>query len=159
MMTTWMQVLHSALDIPATRSRPVALGRGEILRLTGARGASVRVAAGSVWITEECRRDDIVLTPRGEHRIASGGRVVVASQPRARLVIEWPEDQAAPRIEVAAAEGAPGRQLGAADSRPVTPFGWPAPWRSPAAHRFTTVDLSPDAVRDRLAALVPLLRA
>jgi hypothetical protein len=151
------------------RTRPLALRTGAILRLRDARGTVVHAAAGLVWITEEDARTDVVLGPGESHRIERRGRIVVAAQRASRLVLAWAPRGSAPRLERAAAEGAPGTVLTVPARPPVL-----AALRTAAStlaalaarlvrgddrsDRARDLDVSPEAVRDRLVALYPLLR-
>lgn len=158
-MTTLTQPLQLACAEPARQRRPIALRRGAILRLAGARGTVVRVTRGGVWITEERRLADTVLTGGHAHRIAGDGRVVAAAESNARVVLEWPAHAKPPQAEIACAEGEPGIALIPASTAVA---GWlrafvdalVAPDTRDRGNPF-----APDAVRDRLAAHVPLLRA
>ena len=158
-MTTWMQMLSSAFDASPPQRRVVRMPQGGVLRFDDARGAFVRVAAGRVWITEERRSYDVVLDASGSHRIASRGRAIVAAERASRVVIEWPAHAAVPRIEVADAAGERGWPLPGTAPRHAWIRAALDAWRPTAQHVAKRADPSPESVRDRLAALVPLLRA
>ena len=162
-MNTSIQALASAYDEPPRQRRRVALPRGSVLRLDAARGACVRVSAGRVWLTEERRPHDVVLAKNDSHPIASRGRVIVAAQSPSRLLLEWPAAANAPRAEIAGREGGEGEPLPGLP-RPSGRFAWlvalVAAWRAkaPTPHAGERNEFLPEAVRDRLAAHVPLLR-
>lgn len=62
----------------------VELPRGRLLSLRGARGSSLRVCAGMVWITAEDCEDDVFLAAGESWEIACDGLVLVeAHRPRA----------------------------------------------------------------------------
>lgn len=148
----------------ALRRQPVPLKHGEVLRLDNGRGVEIVARSGVVWISEERSLRDVVLTPGASHRVGSGGRVVVAAQRPSRVVVEWPSALPAPALEIAPSEGAPGRRIGA---RTASWLGALVSWwrarrtrsaRTPWTQRPNASDLTPEAVRDRLARLVPLIR-
>ncbi len=70
------------------------LNGNEFLRLTGARGTTVEVLAGRVWITEAGRERDAFIVPGMTYAVAGNGLVVVgidagAAAAPARIAI-WP---------------------------------------------------------------------
>lgn len=171
----------NALSLSATavaaaapsRRRPVALPRGAILRLDEARGVTVHAACGRVWITEERRALDVVLRAGEVHRLAGVGRAIASAVRPSRVVLEWASDRPAPRVEIAPAEGEPGVPVTVGGPRFAALLAkllaW---WRTPRAlgadgdedaapprsRRGFRLELAPEAVRDRLAAHVPLIR-
>ena len=156
---------------PPVHRRPLPLPRGALLRVDRARGVVVRAAGGRIWITEEGRALDVVLGAGDAHRLTGRGRAVVAAEQASRVVLEWAQKRPAPRIEVADGEGEPGRPID--HGRPrfaallARVLAW---WNAPPAPRggapaararrpLVREDVTPDAVRDRLAGHVPLLRS
>ena len=59
-----------SLHLPARRT----------LRLDSARGTTLRVLAGRLWLAEEGLPDDCFLAAGDRHRVRSDGRVVVQSE-------------------------------------------------------------------------------
>jgi len=55
----------------------VRLQRGQILRVVDAAGASIEARAGTVWITEDGQRRDIILEPGGSYRLRRPGVAIV----------------------------------------------------------------------------------
>lgn len=53
------------------------LARGQTLKVTDARGSTIRCSEGSVWITEEDLRKDVVLEPGGCYRLRRPGLALV----------------------------------------------------------------------------------
>jgi uncharacterized protein YjiS (DUF1127 family) len=70
------------------------LGANEFLRLTRARGTTVEVLDGRVWITEAGRAGDAFVSPGMRYRVAGNGLVVIGmdAAPRggATRVALWP---------------------------------------------------------------------
>ncbi len=79
----------------------VFLPQGTIARLEHARGLGLRVARGSVWITEYGRTEDIILEPGDIVRIVDDGVVLVSACARHRyavLVVERNATAARPAV-------------------------------------------------------------
>ena len=55
----------------------VKLGPNQTLKVVDGAGSSVTVVEGSVWITEENRPNDIVLSPGGTYRLRERGIALV----------------------------------------------------------------------------------
>ncbi len=55
------------------------------LRMAGARGTTVRVLDGRVWITEAGRAVDAFLSRGARYNVAGDGVVVIGAEARARL--------------------------------------------------------------------------
>jgi hypothetical protein len=161
----------SDASVPGVRRWAIVLQRGEILRLDRARGATVRNAAGFVWITEEGRALDVVLATGDAHTLRGNGRAIVAADRASCVAVEWPSGQQAPRAEAAPAEGAPGRQVlphpAGLAAIAATARAW---WRAVRESAFAdavagapgaaiSTRFSPDDVRDRLAGHMPFLRS
>lgn len=58
----------------------VTLPRRRAITLPDIRGATLRVTRGSVWLTEEGGRDDVVLRAGDNWLVESDGRTVVEAQ-------------------------------------------------------------------------------
>ena len=61
------------------------LGRGQTLKLTDGAGSTICAREGSIWITEENSRKDVVLEPGGCYRIANPGLTLVQAFADAQL--------------------------------------------------------------------------
>ncbi|HKB54194.1 MAG TPA: DUF2917 domain-containing protein [Ramlibacter sp.] len=61
------------------RAAPVCLPKGQAALLDDARGACVRCRAGSVWVTQERDRRDIVLEPGDSLVLERDGLTVVSA--------------------------------------------------------------------------------
>ena len=55
------------------------LERGRLVRIEDARGMLVRVASGSVWVTEEGDSRDRIVTAGKRFRIGSGGVTLISA--------------------------------------------------------------------------------
>jgi hypothetical protein len=88
-----MEVLLSTL--------PLQLPRGGTLRLEAARGVSVRVRSGRLWLTEQGLPDDVFLGPGDAWRLCGNGRVVVEADATSRFELVGPRAQwrFAPRVD------------------------------------------------------------
>ena len=58
------------------------LSSGELVRLDGARGTTLRVTRGTLWITLENDTRDIVLTAGDSYTIDRGGLTLIEAQER-----------------------------------------------------------------------------
>ncbi|OGA61670.1 MAG: hypothetical protein A3G81_07520 [Betaproteobacteria bacterium RIFCSPLOWO2_12_FULL_65_14] len=56
------------------------LDRGELLRLRSARGATIEVMSGRVWITEDGCAADRFLGPGRRYRVSGDGLVLVSTE-------------------------------------------------------------------------------
>jgi uncharacterized protein YjiS (DUF1127 family) len=70
------------------------LNTNEFLRLSGARGTTVEVLDGRVWITEAGRADDALVASGMRYSVAGNGLVVIgteadAAQRQSRIAV-WP---------------------------------------------------------------------
>jgi len=85
--------------VPAQRAwlKPMALERGEIVRVRGGRGLVLRAVMGTVWTTEEGEAGDVVLGPGDAHRILSKGVTLIEAHRDARIVLEAIVGTPAPR--------------------------------------------------------------
>jgi hypothetical protein len=61
------------------RTAPICLPKGQAALLDDARGAWVRCRGGSVWVTQEGDRRDVVLEPGDSVRIERDGMAVVSA--------------------------------------------------------------------------------
>ncbi len=59
------------------QSGALMLTRGQLLKVHGGAGATVRALEGSVWITEEGQSRDIVLGAGGCYRLRESGLAIV----------------------------------------------------------------------------------
>jgi hypothetical protein len=75
------------MDVRTERVR-IELDDGQTLRLQDARGASVLVLSGEVWLTQEGEARDVVLTAGGRHLIERDGLSVLQALDDARVAIE-----------------------------------------------------------------------
>ena len=58
-------------------SGALKLSRGQTLKLTDSAGSTICAREGTVWITEENNRKDVVLGPGGCHVIGKSGLTLV----------------------------------------------------------------------------------
>jgi len=63
------------------------LARNEIVRLDGARGTTLRVTSGGLWITLENDKRDIVLTAGNSYTIDRGGLTLVEAQDKSTVCV------------------------------------------------------------------------
>ena len=120
--------------IPAVRSRvtgaagtrpsivkPIALDRGNLLRILNGRGTRIRVASGVLWVTEENNPEDHVLLPGAAIDLAKKGTAIALAHRTARIVIEVPDGVAPPRrVEMALADGERGQRIALAVPTPIS---------------------------------------
>lgn len=76
---------------------PVALDRGDLLRVRNGGGARVRATDGVLWITEEGSADDHVLLPGDFLDLAPTATATVLAHRPARVVVEVPAGVTPPR--------------------------------------------------------------
>ena len=101
--------------------RPVALDRGNVLRIKNGRGARVRAASGVLWITEENSPEDHVLMPGDVVELAQTGMAIVLAHRTARVVVEVPAGVTPPHaVEMALAGGESGRRIALAEPTPIS---------------------------------------
>jgi hypothetical protein len=94
------------------RTAPICLPQGQAALLDDARGARVHCRAGSVWVTQEGDRRDVVLEPGDSILIERDGMAVVSALRDASIDVQEVRVQ--------------GRQRGALRS------GWHSPWSAAA---------------------------
>jgi hypothetical protein len=70
-----------------TGTGALRLVRGQTLRLLEGAGGTICAREGTVWITEENRRRDIVLEPGECHRLSSGGVAVIEALGEAAITL------------------------------------------------------------------------
>ena len=58
----------------------ISLGNREAITLPGVRGATLRVTQGTLWLTQERDRHDVVLRPGDNFVVESDGNTVVEAQ-------------------------------------------------------------------------------
>ena len=78
------------MDMRTERVR-IELDGGQTLRLQDARGASVTVVAGTVWVTQEGDPGDVVLTTGERHVVERGGLSVLQALDASRVTIGPPD--------------------------------------------------------------------
>jgi uncharacterized protein YjiS (DUF1127 family) len=70
------------------------LNSNEFLRLSGARGTTVEVLDGRVWITEAGRANDALVAPGMRYRVDGNGLVVIGTETdagrRPSRIAVWP---------------------------------------------------------------------
>jgi hypothetical protein len=63
------------------------LAPGELVHLDGARGTTLRVTRGTLWLTQERDRRDIVLEAGDAYTIERDGRTIVEAQGAATVCV------------------------------------------------------------------------
>jgi hypothetical protein len=110
-----------ATDGPPPIVRPVALDRGNVLRIRSGRGTRVRVASGVLWVTEEDSPEDHVVLPGDAIDLAQTGTAIVLAHRVSRVVVEVPAGVTPPRaVEMAVADGEPGMRIALVDPTPMS---------------------------------------
>jgi len=71
-------------------SRPVALARGDVLRIRDGAGLTLRPESGVLWVTEERSPDDRVVAPGDMCRLEGMGLALVYAHRHSRVVIGVP---------------------------------------------------------------------
>jgi hypothetical protein len=73
-------------DVPATQARhSFLLPRRSSLVLDGARGTTIAVVRGSLWVTQERDMRDIILEDGARFVIDRDGRTIIAAEEDSRL--------------------------------------------------------------------------
>jgi hypothetical protein len=75
---------------PRTLSRPVALDRGDVLRIRHGRGVTVRPESGVLWVTEERMPGDVFVAPGALCRLEGMGLALLYAHRASRVVIDVP---------------------------------------------------------------------
>ncbi len=110
-----------ATDGASSIVRPVALNRGNVLRIKNGRGTRVHAASGVLWITEENSHEDHVLLPGDAIDLAKTGTAIVFAHRTARVVVEVPAGVTPPHaVEMALADGESGRRIALAEPTPIS---------------------------------------
>jgi hypothetical protein len=118
-------LLNGGRRAPKLRSitKGVRLERNQVLRIRDGRGARIRAASGTLWITEESSAADIILLPGDAHRIANEGTAIVLAHRAARLVLVVPPGIRAPgHVDVVRADSEPGDELSLDSRARVSPL-------------------------------------
>ena len=84
-----------------TKRLVIELEPHSVLTLSDSKGAGVQCLEGSVWITEEDDRNDVVLESGESHEIARKGRALVQAMGAARIAV----------VPAASAAGSSGKGL------------------------------------------------
>jgi uncharacterized protein YjiS (DUF1127 family) len=75
---------------PSLRRMILNLEPNGTLRMAGARGTTLEVLAGRVWITEAGRRGDAFIARGSRYDVAGDGVVLVGAEERARIDLSRP---------------------------------------------------------------------
>ena len=98
--------------VPGALVKQVQLERGNVLRILDGRGTQLTPASGVLWITEEGSAIDTVLLPGDTHRLDKPGTTVALAHRPGRILLEVPAGTRVPhRVDVACADGEPGRAI------------------------------------------------
>jgi len=73
-----------------TLARPIALDRGDVLRIRDGGGLTLRPQSGVLWVTEERFGDDRVITPGDVCRLEGMGLALVYAHRASRVAIDIP---------------------------------------------------------------------
>ncbi len=93
----------------------LSLPRGSTMRLDAARGVTLRVRCGRVWLTEQGLPDDVFLGPGQSWRLRRDGRAVIEAEQASTFELAAPE--ARWRIAPPDARATPARALRGALAR------------------------------------------
>ena len=101
--------------------KPLALDRGNVLRIRDGRGTRLRVTSGVLWVTEENSPADHVLLPGDTFDLCQAGIAIALAHRVARVVLEVPAGVASPRIvEMALTDGGSGTRIALAVRMPIS---------------------------------------
>lgn len=101
--------------------KPIALDRGNVLRIRNGAGTRIRATNGVLWITQENSPEDHVLLPGDALMLTQAGLAIALAHRPARVVLEVPPGGVAPSaVEMALADGEPGRRIALAHATPVS---------------------------------------
>ena len=93
---------------------PVPLDRNQVLRIYGGKGTRVAATSGTLWLSEEGSLVDHVLNPGDAVTLTAAGKALALAVRPSRAVVEIQAGVPPPRrLEVANADGLPGRRVGA----------------------------------------------
>jgi hypothetical protein len=73
-----------------TQARPIALARGDVLRIRDGGGITLRPQSGVLWITEEAHGDDRIVAPGDVCRLEGMGLALVYAHRASRVAIDVP---------------------------------------------------------------------
>jgi hypothetical protein len=73
-----------------TLARPIALDRGDVLRIRGGGGLTLRPQSGVLWVTEEKFGDDRVIAPGDVCRLEGMGLALVYAHRASKVAIDLP---------------------------------------------------------------------
>ena len=74
-----------------TLARPIALDRGDVLRIRDGGGLTLRPQSGVLWVTEEKFGDDRVIAPGDVCRLEGMGLALVYAHRASKVEIDLPE--------------------------------------------------------------------
>ena len=95
-----------------TQARPIALDRGDVLRIRGGGGLTLRPQSGVLWVTEERSGDDRIITTGDVCRLEGMGLALVYAHRASTVAIDVPATlDRVPDVRIA--------MHGGDDSRPV----------------------------------------
>jgi len=101
--------------------KPVALDRGNVLRIRDGRGTRLHLVSGVLWVTEEKSPSDHVLLPGDVVDLCQGGTAIASAHRVSRVVLEVPAGVAPPRmVEMAFADGESGERIALAVPTPIS---------------------------------------
>jgi hypothetical protein len=83
----------------------IGLTAGEAITLDDARGATLRVLRGTLWVTQERRHEDVILRAGDVWMVERNGATVIEAQDAARLYVAGRQLAAPPRRSGAPARG------------------------------------------------------
>ena len=85
-----------------TLARPIALDRGDVLRIRDGGGLTLRPQSGVLWVTEETYGDDRIVAPGDVCRLEGMGLALVYAHRAARVAIDVPSTmERIPELRVA----------------------------------------------------------
>jgi hypothetical protein len=123
-----------------TLARPIALDRGDVLRIRDGGGLTLRPQSGVLWVTEETFGDDRIVAPGDVCRLEGMGLALVYAHRASRIAIEVPATmERVPDLRVAVHGGDTSRPV--ALDAPVAPGplarlrAWWRSVREASAHR------------------------
>jgi hypothetical protein len=101
--------------------KPVALDRGNVLRIRDGRGTRLHVVSGVLWVTEENSPADHVLLPGDAFDLCQAGTAIALAHRVSRVVLEIPAGLASPRVvEMALTDGGSGTRIALAVRMPIS---------------------------------------
>jgi len=104
-----------------TLARPIALDRGDVLRIRDGGGLTLRPQSGVLWVTEEKFGDDRVITPGDVCRLEGMGLALVYAHRASKVAIDLPEAlERVPDVRIAMHGGDQSRPV-ALDAPAATP--------------------------------------